>query len=82
MSTFQVRVNDGPEQTIEVKATLYHHAAAAVPAILGIRDCPIVVEIWSADLVPEYGPYFYRIEEDHYGNMVVRHVVRLKSSET
>lgn len=76
MSVFQVRVNGGPEQTIDVQVSQYRLAAAAVPALLGCYDLPAVVEIWSATLVPEYGPYFYTVDEDRYGNVVVYHDLR------
>lgn len=63
-TTFQVRVNHGPEHTIKVKSGVYKMAAAAVPALLGIdADAyPLRIEIWCESLIPEYGPYLYHIE--------------------
>jgi hypothetical protein len=75
-STFHIRVNGAPEQTITVKTGIYRDAVAAIPALLGLRE-PLDVEIWVPHLVPEYGPYHYRIEQDEYVNLVVRHVIKV-----
>lgn len=74
-STFQVRIDDGPEQTITVNTGIYRDAAAAVPALLGYHT-PVYVEIWSKDLVPKYGPYIYHITDNEYGGLVTIHCVR------
>lgn len=64
--TFKVRVNDGPEEELAVKTSLYQHAAVAVPAILGYDDLPIHVEIWS----PGLSRYHYIVRPDPvYGNI-------------
>ncbi len=68
MTEFQISVDEGPEQPLRVETGIYRDAVAAVPAILGLR-LPITVKIWSADLVLEYGPYWYRVEEDRYGRL-------------
>jgi hypothetical protein len=74
-TTFNIRVADGPVQKIEVKTGIYRDAAAAVPALLGLA-LPIVVEIWHPKLVPEYGPYLYRIKENAFGGLVTEHCIR------
>jgi hypothetical protein len=64
---FQVRVNGGPEQDMHVRATAYVIAAAAVPAILGygVDQYPLTVSVSYAGVLPDYGPYVYRIEDPH-----------------
>lgn len=74
-STFQVKVDDGPEQTITVNTGIYRDAAAAVPALLGYHT-PIIVEIWSAHLVPKYGPYLFEIRDNRFGSLETVLVVR------
>lgn len=64
-STFHIRVDGGPEQTITVKSSIYRNAVAALPALLGL-DLPITVEIWVPSLLPHYGPYFYRVEQNEF----------------
>jgi hypothetical protein len=62
---FLVEINGGPTQPLEVKTGLYELAAMAALATLDYdkRDDFDVVKIWSPNLLPEYGPYFYT-----YGN--------------
>jgi hypothetical protein len=72
---FKIRLHGETEvRDLPVKTTIYRDAAAAVPAILG-RRLPIDVEIWSPDVVPEYGPYHYRVRENEFGGIVVEHLV-------
>lgn len=78
--TFHVRVDDGPEETITVKTSIYTWAVAALPAILGY-ELPIVVEIWVPRLLPEYGPYLYRVETDEYVRLVTNSVIRVGGGE-
>ena len=59
--TFQVKINDGQQQSITVCTGIYVEAVAAVPALLG-GDYPMMVEIWVDSLLPNYGPYHYYIE--------------------
>lgn len=72
---FKIRIHgEKRARTLNVKTTVYRDAAAAVPAILG-RRLPIDVEIWDSDLIPEYGPYHYRIRENEFGGVVVEHLL-------
>lgn len=71
---FHIRINGGEEQTISVASGVYMHAAAALPAMLGL-DLPIDVEIWVPDLLPIYRPFHYRVAEDAYGSVTVRHMI-------
>jgi hypothetical protein len=68
---FKIRINgEKRARALNVKTTVYRDAAAAVPAIFG-KSLPIDVEIWSPDLIPEYGPYRYRIRNNDFGGLVV-----------
>jgi hypothetical protein len=80
--TFRIRINgEKRSRKLEVKTTIYQNAAAAVPAIFG-KDLPCDVEIWSPDLIPEYGPYHYRVWRDDFGHVVVHHVIQQIGKET
>lgn len=62
--TFGVRVDDGPERTIEVATGRYDSAAAAVPALLGIdHGFPIRVTIWLPELLPKFGPHDFIVNK-------------------
>ena len=78
--TFHVRINGGPEQTLRVRTGIYVHAVAALPALLGI-DIPADVEIWVPHLMPEYGPYFYRIERGEALGFEVRALIHQTEKE-
>lgn len=68
---FKIRIHgEKRARTLSVKTTIYRDAAAAVPAILG-KPLPVDLEIWSPDLIPEYGPYHYRVRENEFGGLVV-----------
>jgi hypothetical protein len=72
-STFHVRIDGCPEQQITVKTGQYMAAVAAIPALLG-ADPPMNVEIWVPRLLPDYGPYFYRLAYDEYVCLRVTHL--------
>jgi hypothetical protein len=73
MTDFMIRVNNSPTPvSLKVKTSVYRDAVAAVPAIFGL-DLPVDVEIWCEHLIPEYGPYHYRIEENEFVGLVVKH---------
>jgi hypothetical protein len=74
---FHIRINGGPEQRILTKSGVYVYAVAAVPALFD-TGLPVSVEIWVPRLLPEYGPYSYRVETDEFGNPVVRHDLALE----
>ena len=61
MTTFHVKINDGPEQVIRTRTGVYQLAALAALSMLEYdeADDGDIVEIWCPNLVPEYGPYFY-----------------------
>lgn len=71
LTTFHIRIDDGPETTIDVKTGVYAYAAAAVPALLGLH-IPIEVDIW----IPGLSRFRYRLRNNEYGHMVVDHLVR------
>jgi hypothetical protein len=74
LQTFHIRVNDGPEQTIEVASSIYELAAAAVPALLDLT-LPVEIDIW----VPDLSRFRFRIRDNEYGHMVVDHLVKVRS---
>lgn len=71
MTTFRIKVDDGPEQTIEVATGAYMYAAAAVPALLDLA-LPVEVEIW----VPDFKHFRYRIRENEFGHLTLDLLVR------
>jgi hypothetical protein len=75
MSEFRIRLHgEKRSRKLSVKTSIYRDAAAAVPAILG-KQLPVDVEIWSPDLIPEYGPYHYRVRQNEFGGLVVETLV-------
>lgn len=72
---FRIRVHgEEKKRYLNVKTTIYRDAAAAVPAIFGLR-LPVDIEIWAPHLIPEYGPYHYRIRENEFGGITVEHLL-------
>lgn len=70
MSTFHIRVDDGPPQQITVGTGVYKYAAAAVPALLDLH-LPVEVDIW----VPGFSRFRFRLRENEYGHMFVEHLI-------
>lgn len=61
-TTFHVVINDGPERTITVRTGWYWMAAIAALAQFGFDDGEeTVVKIWLPHLLPDYGPYWYKM---------------------
>lgn len=61
-TTFHLKINGGPEQTITTKSGVYRLAVATAMANLDYtpnKDGQDIVEIWVPHLLPDYGPYFY-----------------------
>lgn len=60
-SQFLVQINGGPTHPLEVRTGLHELAAMAALATLDYDkdDDFDVVKIWSPNLLPDYGPYFY-----------------------
>jgi hypothetical protein len=48
--------------------------AMAVVCVLAEWDIarPCMVEIWSEEVMPDYGPYTYEVGSNEYGDMVVK----------
>jgi hypothetical protein len=61
--TFRVRINDDAETDLTVATGIYASAASAVPAIMGIEQYPVDVQIWVAELQLDYPPLRYCILE-------------------
>lgn len=70
MSVFMLRVDGGEPQVFETATGIYNVAALQAFGKLNM-PFPCHIEIWSPELVPEYGPYFYRIDNfvDSQGNV-------------
>jgi len=66
---FHVEINRGPEQIIETKTGRYNLAALTALAMLDYKESNDwdIVKIWSPDLLPEYGPYFYAFDGHRLG---------------
>ncbi|WP_222861538.1 hypothetical protein, partial [Streptococcus pyogenes] len=52
----------------------YRDAVAAVPAIPG-KSLPVNDGIWAPAVLPENGPYHYRVCENELGGLVVESIV-------
>lgn len=64
--TFQIRVHGEQEvRALTVKTGKYQMAAAAAPAIFGL-ELPVDLEIWCDRLLPDYGPYHYRVQWNQF----------------
>lgn len=77
--TFQVRVHGEQEvRSLTVKTGKYQIAAAAAPAIFGL-DLPVDLEIWCDRLLPNYGPYHYRVHWNEFVCVEVQHLLPTRS---
>ena len=48
-----------------------YHIAVCKAVDLAGKSVPVTVKIWVEDLLPDYGPYEYRVETDRFGRLVV-----------
>jgi hypothetical protein len=75
-TVFSVRINGGDQQSLACRTDVYLEAAVAAVAMLDYvkNEGPggDVVEIWIADLLPDYGPYRYLIVTAPGGSLTVR----------
>lgn len=59
-SFYKIKVDDGPVQ--EYSSDHGQYSLAAMTAFGDLKlPYPCVIEIWVEDLLPEYGPYFFKI---------------------
>ena len=67
---FMIRVNGGEPQPFTATTGIYSRAVMQAFGKLEM-PYPCDVEIWVEDLLPDYGPYFYRIDDfiDNRGNL-------------
>lgn len=80
--TFSVQINgSGPVRPLKVRTGVYAHAAMSALAAFELNT-PVVIKIWVDELLPDYGPYYFMIEEDAYGRVVVSHVVPVVAQGT
>ncbi|QCL83327.1 hypothetical protein CFBP5875_01295 [Agrobacterium pusense] len=71
-STFSVRINQGPEQSLTTRTGVCQLAAIAAVAMLEFEheaDNVAVVEIWT-----DYSRFFFEVAEDVYGNLQSKHL--------
>lgn len=69
MHTFSAIVEG---RRVDFNASTGDYRVAACKALdLADREQPAMVRIWCETLLPEYGPYDYRIESDEYGRLVI-----------
>ena len=69
MTVFHVGF-ESQQRAIETKTGLYSIAAVVGMDALGLEP-PVDIKIWSAAVMPEYGPHIYTIEYDRAGNLKV-----------
>lgn len=73
---FGIRLHEsGWTGEIAVATGFYQHAAAAVPAILGIST-PVDLEIWSMIPSIQDKHFNYRVAENEFGQLIVKTLVR------
>jgi hypothetical protein len=78
--TFHVRIHGEQKvRTLTVKTGKYMLAAVAAPAILGL-DIPVDLEIWCDRLLPDYGPYHYRLRWNKFVQVEIVHLVPTQQS--
>lgn len=78
MTTWRVKINDGPEQDFTTLTGSYQDAALAAFAMLPYehKDGMPTVEIWVPDLLPDYPPFLFGMGYDVAGHRKVAHLVR------
>lgn len=69
MPVYQTKIGDS-QRTIEVPTGDYRLVVAMAVA-LADASLPCRVQIWSADVTPDYGPYWYVVANDQYGRLRV-----------
>jgi hypothetical protein len=71
-STFSIRINEGPEQSLTTATGVYQLAAIAALAMFKFEpeaDGVTVVEIWT-----EFSRFFFGVCDDKYGRTRVSHL--------
>lgn len=71
MATYQVRIDGYRAPAIKVPTGDYRLVVAMALALADV-GLPATVEVWCDELLPDYGPYTYRIKSDRFGNLVVK----------
>lgn len=65
-------VVDGEDHVTVDLATGDYRIAAATAVGMTERKPSCRVKIWCEDVLDQYGPYWYRVVNDVYGNLVVK----------
>lgn len=70
LTKWSFKIEGGVSGEIETESSLY---VMGVMAIVGryCENTPATVKIWSPSVIPEYGPYWYTVEDDVHGNPFV-----------
>lgn len=61
LTTFMIKVNGQKPVKYATKTTVYNQVVLEAYGRLKM-PFPCEVEIWAPHLLPEYGPYFYRVD--------------------
>lgn len=70
MATFTAAVGGGEPRDIDAPTGDYRLIVAMAVALADATP-PCTVRVWCRDVLPDYGPYWYRVKNDAYGNLVV-----------
>lgn len=69
---------DGVVRVLDLPTGDYR-MAAVVAVAMADKPLPCYVKIWCETLLPEYGPYWYKVMNDEYVRLLVRPVFEIKS---
>ena len=75
MAVWQTEI-DGVRRSVDAPTGDYR-MAVVVAAALADPKLPVYVKVWIDDLLPEYGPYWYKIDNDEYVRLVVSSVTKI-----
>lgn len=69
MATYQAVINTVQREVIA--PTGDYRLVVVMAVALADAVPPVAVQIWCEHLLPDYGPYWYRVQNDAYGNLKV-----------
>lgn len=72
MTVFTAAVSGGEPRDIDVPTGDYRLVVAMAVALAEASPLPCTVQVWCRDVLPDYGPYWYRVQNDAFGNLVVK----------
>jgi hypothetical protein len=71
---------DGVLRSVDAPTGDYR-MAVVMAAALADAKMPVYVKVWIENLLPEYGPYWYKIDNDEYVRLVVSRVTPIKDDK-